>query len=584
MTMFERWRKGLIVGPYEWLRPIHTLPTGMTFNATTGMVNGTVLDTSYNPPGNVVTLTDQGSRAANYTALNNALAAAANGAGTRIRLAVGADYGGQYFLPTNSGGWIYVETAAIQNGTFISEGVRATTANIGAMPKLYCTSTNAYVFYAGAGCNKYRFVGLDFTFAPAFSLVDANSAGTNNDNGWINFPGDGASAGDYPSHIIIDRCVVRGATGKKLERGFYLNGANIALIDSSFEHMLRGGSDPDGQCFTVTSGPGPYKINNNHMPIGNRGETFAFGGGNTGIVTADIEIQRNHLEHPVSYHGVYGVKNLGEFKMGKRILLQGNVFNGYKSSDVGQQFYTFVAKTVNQNGYNSATQVRDLTMLHNEFRNCSAGFHFSAQPENWITHGIPMQYIDVINNRQLVPTSDLSSASFQSGSRITIGTGDTGVNAALKDFRILHTSLYAKRQNVSAGGALSDYSSLILFDISHNGSSFNEAIRHTYENNLFVSEAPGIAQMFVGENSFTSSARWNGMKGTTSVWQGNAMARIGSDVAPTGTTTTASVAAASLDASTLALQGGSPFLGVGTSGRDPGPIHALIDSAISGVV
>lgn len=572
LTVRRRRLRGAATGPYEYLRPQNTLPSGMTFNATTGVVDGTVFSTAYSAPPTSTTVTTR-------SGLNTAIANAANGTGPRrIRLSTTGSFGGQSTLPANTTGeWIYIETETVQGGTFVAEGTRATPSDVSLMAKIGQTSTNAYCFNFASGATKYRFVGIDFTFDASFTPPAFDSGSDSNSNGFLNSAGSSATAGDYPSYIVVDRCVIRGQDGKKLERGLWLNGAYIAVIDSSFQHMLTGVGN-DGQCFTFTSGPGPIKLVNNHMPIGNRGECFIIGGGDTGITPEHIELQRNHFEHPTAYHGVYEIKNLCEFKIGRYILFQRNVLNGYRTNGavLSGQYYAFVAKSVNQNSFagGSVAQTAHLTVMHNEWRNCSAFAQLSAIPEGQTPSPQPMQYVEFINNRQLRSTTDYTGLTRQAAIRIDIGTGTTGQNAALKDVRFLHNSVFFDRGT--------DIQFLLFNAAFDGGSTYNEAIRHTYSSNLLVAENGAASSVLWGNGAFNATM-WNGIKGTTSTWTGNALT-LTTATMPTGTTTAASVAAASLNNSTFALGGGSSFAGVGASGRDPGPVHALIDSAITGVV
>lgn len=556
-------------GAYEYLRPAYTLPTGMTFNALTGFVDGTVLDTTYSAPASedVACLTDLGSRASNYAALSSAISSAAGGgAGKRIRLAAGADYGGQYTLPVNnSSGWIYIESAGIKTGS-LPEGTRVVAADASLMPKLYATGVEQPVFLFTAGNAKYRFVGLDVTFAPSGVSWPAEGAG----NGMFGFflsTSESATDADYPSDIVIDRCYVHGTLGLNCKRGIFMNAKNVAVIDSRISEIV-GSASTDGQCFAVTSGAGPYKIVNNYLDQASLGEHVAFGGGNARITPADIEVQRNHFTVPFAWYAAgRSLKNLYEMKVGFRSLIQSNVFENYFTKGVGSQYFAVTLKTVDQEGNVPATGVRDCTMRLNEFKNVSGWLQLAAQPEAYLGHGgTAMNRVELTSNRVLDPTNDYTTAA-----KVYAIQNDVLID----NLRMRHNTI---RRYDNAG----DEPVMFLPFAGTNGSLDQE-----FTDNLWVYTDTTLglwwqntdllsSKGLVGYNAVTNN-------GVIGAYTGNAMTNPELPDLPTGNTSVASIAAADLAASTYALNPSSPLKGTATSGRDPGAVHALIDTAISGV-
>ena len=92
---------------------------------------------------------------------------------------------------------------------------------------------------------------------------------------------------------------VHGHLQVNARRGIALNGAAIAVIDSSslnFHQMLE-----DSQAIAGWDGPGPFKIVNNHLEAA--GENVLFGGADPsiqGLVPSDIEVRRNHFSKPLT--------------------------------------------------------------------------------------------------------------------------------------------------------------------------------------------------------------------------------------------------------------------------------------------
>lgn len=553
-------------GAYEYLRPVYTLPTGMSYNATTGFVDGTVMNTAYSAPATEVLLTDQGSRSANATALTNAITtAASSGTGTRIRLPANVDYGGSYTLPVNnSSGWIYVEAAAVKTGG-LPEGTRVTAANASVMPKMYATGINVPVFTLPAGNNKYRFVGLEFAMAPSgVSWAGENAGGgVFNVNPYILHSTESATSTEYCNNVIIDRCYLHGdaSLGLACKRLLLINGANIAIIDSSLQDVL-GRSLGDGQCLSVTAGPGPYKIVNNYMTQACDGEHITFGGGNAYITPADIEVQRNHFTVPLSWYatGYREPKNWYEMKVGFRTLVQGNVFENYRASTLHSQFYPINIKTVDQNNVAPASGVRDFTMRLNEWRNCSSWLLFGRRPENT---GTAMNRAEATCNRMLKPTSDWTGV---------IRVYSAQIEAAIDNVRIRHNSV----ARVAQDGA---------FVISSPLASAGSMSNHQYTDNFWVYTDTN-ATLWWRNGDFLSSSGltgWNDVSSnsTLGTYSGNALTQ--SSSVPTGNTTVATEAAADFVSATLALNSTSPLKGTATSGRDPGVVHGLVNMAIAGV-
>lgn len=562
---------------YDYLTPAYTLPTGMTYNAATGLVEGTTIDTTYATtlPTNEVPLTDQGTRAANKTALNNAITtAAASGSGTRIMCPSGVDYGGNYNLPVNnSTGWIYIETQEIKDGTFIAEGTRATSAHVGDMPKLYSTAVGltGVVFHLPGGNNKYRFAGLHIAFAPSGVTWNADTSSTANQvNGFITVVDTGGSAYSgtnvalYPNDVTIDRCFISGIDGKNLKRAVWLNGTRMAVIDSTIDEVRNAAASgaSDGQGITCTTGPGPYKFHNLNIRAAARGENIMIGGGNTGINPADGQVTNCHMDFPVAWHATLETKNLGEHKCGIRWLWQGNVFSNYKTNAVGSQYFAINFKTSDDTGAFPLTETRDITFRLNVLRNCSGGFLMATDPNN---NAVNANRMELTCNRLEVPTSDYSAVQRSWGLQ---------VSSNMAAFTLKHNSLYCTPKNDG-------------FAIVATDESAGNMGTHVYQDNLF-GMGTGLAtnSWFRSGNGLWTDGNttWNNLQGS-GTFTGNSVTK--SATLPSNNTPVASLVAADCDSAaggTLELNGTSPLLGTATSGRDPGAVHALIETAITGVV
>jgi hypothetical protein len=561
-------------GTYDYLAPIYTLPTGMTHNDSTGFVEGEVFDTAYSAPATVVTLTDSGTRSTNKAALDAAIANAATTAPTptRIRIPATADFGGQYQLPINtSGGWIYLETDTVQGGTFVAEGTTVTLANAGLMPKMYQTATNVAVFHLPKGVCKYRFVGLHLAYAPTGVAWNSDSTpAQNNQIGLIStVHSDGTrfstttNGSLYQSDVVIDRCIISGIDGKNLRRATWLNGTRMAMINSWVDEVRNGPATGlvDGQGLFCEAGPGPYKIDQNMFRVGARGEHILFGGGNNGVVPADIQVTRNTFDFPIAWWGTLEIKNLFELKIGIRALIQGNRFHNAWLNGIASQYYTIAFKSVDQShGTYPQSETRDVTVRLNEFKNCSGGVAVATLPEGY---GIAMSRIDYCCNRVLKPTSNFADG--------TVPRDWNFQSDELAEMRVMHSSFY--------GGPRNDANS---FTVMYVAMASGQATGHQWRDNLIVLDSINAGNWMATDNGLGSgNTAWNNLKGANGVYTGNALTK--TSTVPAGNTTVASLATANLNASTFALDPASPLIGVATDGRDPGPVHSLIDTAMTEV-
>lgn len=554
------------IGRYAFAEPEYTLPAGMSYNAVTAMVDGTVMDTRWSAtvPLEYTELSDHGSRSANHAALTAAISAAAGGTGPRrVILAAGADYGGQYTLPVNTtSGWIHIEAPAIRSAE-LPEGVRVSASDATVMPKMYMTGISQPVFAFTAGNAQYRLAGLEVALAPSGVSWYTESSG-DNVYGFFMANAQSADPDAYPHGVILDRCYIHGTLGWNCKRAVFLNGARIAVVDCRIDEVV-GNASLDGQCFLATSGPGPYKLINNYMAQCARGEHIVFGGGNAYITPSDIEVQRNHLHVPWSwYEAGRSLKNIYEMKVGWRTLVQANVLENYLGTNVGNQYLAMTLKSVDQNGLVPGTGVRDCTVRLNEFRNVSGWLQLAAQPELGLGHGgTAMHRVEITSNRILDPTRDLSSATYQ----------------RLFQTDLLIDQLRVRHNTARRGGSNGAF---VLFPVN---ATTNGMLDQEYTDNLWVYEdsnaglwwrnaGPLVNQGMAGYNAVTDS-------GALGVYRGNATTR--SETLPPGNVSAASIAAASLAPATFALLADSPLRGMATAGRDPGALHALIDMAVAGV-
>jgi len=154
-----------------------------------------------------------------------------------------------------------------------------------------------------------------------------------------------------------------------------MNSAYTAVVDSYLADCHDKGFD--SQAIIGWNGPGPFKIVNNYLE--GSGENVMFGGGDPAIselVPSDIEIRRNHFFKPLTWKGVWTVKNILEFKNAQRVLVEGNVFeNNWLDAQVG---FALVLKSDDQSGHAPWSVTRNVTIRYNKLLNSPGGVDIMA--------------------------------------------------------------------------------------------------------------------------------------------------------------------------------------------------------------
>jgi hypothetical protein len=291
--------------------------------------------------------------------------------GDELLLAPGASYVGNFYLRDkgSSSAWITIRTD-LSDGAIGSPGTRMTpsraaSANLAKIltPNIYSTITTDLT------AHNYRFTGVEIgtTSGVAMNTIVRFGENTNIQN----------SLATTAKNLILDRTYVHGLTSGSVRRCIMLNSASSAVIDSWVSACHS--NDGDSQAIIGWNGPGPFLIQNNYLEGGH--EVVMFGGGGMTIPNAspsDITLRGNHITRPLSWKGVWQVKNLVELKHARRMLIEGNVIeNTWQDAQVG---YAFVMKSENQNYDTPWTETSDITVRYNRIRNVGSGFNIAANP------------------------------------------------------------------------------------------------------------------------------------------------------------------------------------------------------------
>jgi len=290
--------------------------------------------------------------------------------GDVITLAMGKTFIGPFTLPNKAGnGWIVVRSSA-PNRSLPPQGTRITPAYKSVLPKIVSDGVRPALDTA-PGAHHFRFVGVEFTVA-------ANASST---DGLIELGAGSSPQGSLdqvPHHLTFDRVYVHGSAKGALRRGFALNSAWTAIINSYISDVHEVGTD--SQAIVGWNGPGPFKIVNNYLEAA--GENVMFGGADPAIadlVPSDIEIRRNHFFKLLSWRrgepGYAGtpwtVKNHFELRNARRVLIDGNLFE--QTWQDGRDGASIVFAVRNENGGAPWSTVEDVAFTNNIVRHAGAG-------------------------------------------------------------------------------------------------------------------------------------------------------------------------------------------------------------------
>jgi hypothetical protein len=305
------------------------------------------------------------------------------------------------------------------------------------------------------------------------------------------------------------------------------------------------------------NGPGPFKIANNYLE--GAGENVAFGGGDPtipGLTPSDIEIRRNHVARPLSWKGVWLVKNVLELKHAQRVLIEGNVFENNWVD--GQDGFAMVWKSVDQNGTAPWSVVRDVTFRRNIVRNAGAGVMLAARPES--QPAVPASRVKIVDNI----FENINAEPFRSHGRLFQILGGPA------DVTIEHNTALQANPATSNTAVTIDNAGPKL-------------ARFVFRDNIVTRGQYGVFGQDAGEGTAALDAR------AEPDWVFNGNVIIGDTHAkyPPDNSfprTTADVAFVNVAAGDLHLAATSPYHGKERDGRDPGADIDAVLNATRGVV
>ena len=471
-------------------------------------------------------------------------------AGDKILLAAGATFVGNFTIGPKAGGlaggWITV----MSDGQLPAEGTRVSPAMASTMafPKLVSPGLISTLITQGPA-TRWRFIGLEITVDPSVTM-----------NQGLVLAGDASSVQNssdkVPSDLIFDRIYAHGQPALDLRKCFAFNAASTALIDS---YVSECHSTFDAQAVTGTNGPGPFKIVNNYLEAA--AENISWGGAPVWIanmVPADFEIRRNYISKPLAWKSTWLTKNLIEFKVGRRILIEGNVLEN--SPVAAQPGWAFVLWSATAQVGCSWCITEDVTIRNNLIRNVAGGFSLT---KSYDATSQGMQTVTIRNNVII----GLDNPAVGSNGRIFQITGD------IPNITIEHNT------------GFSPTNASLMWDAT-------ALSNHIVRDNVL---GGGDYQLFAAGVGLGVAA-WNKVGGPGSILTNNVIA-----LAPEGSYPASNFYPKKLDGiglvggdhaayatnaalNDLGLLPSSPYKGKAGDGRDPGADISLLSSAIAGVI
>ena len=467
--------------------------------------------------------------------------------GDVITLAPGATYTGNFILRnknTSSTSWIVIRPATSLSlpaeGTRMSPSLATTLL----LPKIV-SPTTAPAFATELGAHHYRLTGLEVTVDPSQTLNYGTIAlGTDG-------PGGQTTTASIAHDFVLDRMYIHGNSTVNLRRCVSLNSASTAIVDSYLADAHDSGQD--AQAIGGWNGPGPYKIVNNHLEAS--GEVILFGGSDPGVpnlVPSDMEIRRNQFTRPLSWKGVWLIKNLFELKNAVRVLADGNVFeNTWQAAQDGT---AIVMKSVNQQGGCSWCGTTDVTFRNNIVRNAGAGFSIASNPDN----SYPVVHLARVSVQNNI-VYNINVPNYEGTGRGVLTQGD------IADVVISHNTLIQPTNTAFAMGPAG-----------------TATVRFVVKDNIMGGGNYGI----IGDNVGPGNPTWT-LYAPNGTFAGNVLAIGDATNFPSANyypTSVSSIGFSSLGSFDFHLSASSPYLNKASDGTNPGANVDAVLSATSGVV
>lgn len=521
-----------------------------------------------NPPTSfvsTVTLTEQGSRAANTVAFQAAIdAAAARSGNSRIN------------LPNN----FQVRRPQMRKHAFVGSKTLVSWANLAVADDVRVTvsdMTNAPSFWAQIGgeialsfdraADEYYFEGIKFKAESAASIIyDLIYVGPR--EGAVDF---NDNITNIPDKIVFNRCLIEGndsgsgVTGN-VRNGFNIQAKNVSIVNCHIHQIGFAGFESHG--IVMYNSPGPLKIENNFIEATSINVFIGGAIPSYGAVAGrpkNVTIRRNDIYKRLQWakdDGLWdgvsgrGIKNPVETKNVDGSLIEGNRIHSCWAD--GQVGYAIVIKSGTGDGISAAgCGSENVVVRHNQIFDSVRGPAINGLSDE--TDAIPTKKVAFYNNAiyaigsyagqtaapiPLILTQSVDDLYFKHNTLVTNiapGTLQLALPTVAKAQRFVFSDNIVEYAYLWSEGILGD-----------NGLKNWAAVGYVWERNVSIIANPGDWGIHTqGTNQFDDSRN---------------------DIGFTN-----------LAAGDLTLTGASPYKGDGEGGSDPGVDMTKVTLATSGV-
>lgn len=480
----------------------------------------------------------------------------------------GGKYTGPFTLPTKSGSsWIYIVSANYYNntpssGTTIPQPgtMPNNTTDLVNMPWVTTAAININPFATSGASHHYRFVGIHMTPGDGittYGLLVVQNPGINNYN-------------QIPHHFILDRCCLEGDDTVTSGGTVHLAITECAYFAAVDTWMAKGISTyQDAQAIQGLNVPGPIKVDN--CMLSAAGENLMFGGGDAtiyGVLASDVTLTNIQFYKPEKwmFDDGWTVKNLLEFKHGRRVHVKGNRFNGLWNTynSLNQRGLALLFRGANQDGGGTWNSTRDLTFEYNYMDSIAAALNMVSQDGRGAsTSGGSWNQARITIRHNVFDTG--RNVGTQGPNYIQLGAG-------LADFIFDHNTYLTKASQPPYSSAVIWYASPPQNTTPGTGgggsNGLGPCIRFAWTNNIHESGASGFAGDGLGVPNLTTYLNANMGTGSWTFDNNVSILTEGALNAgyPSGNffpATEAAVQFTSLATGNYQLAGGSPYKGQG---------------------
>lgn len=317
---------------------------------------------------------------------------------------------------------------------------RITTSDAALLATIESSATNPWCITSAFNAHDYYFVGIKITRPnsgtnPTTLVRLGLGAGTTNPS----------SPSQLPERIFFDRCWIQGPDSISITAGIRFDVNEGAITRCRIANIRATGNDTQA-INIINNAPGRgVWIHDNYLEA--TGENIMFGGANPPFASWpwniwDVTITKNHFYKPLTWCNSapefagtdYSVKNLFELKGGRRVLLEGNIFEHMWGPD--QDGAAIVLKTAIETStalYSYEYGTQDVTVRYNIIRHVAAALRITGRT---IQTGHTAGRIDFYDN--------LCYGLYESKGINWAGTSDQQVEVSGRAFtvRLNHNTFY----------------------------------------------------------------------------------------------------------------------------------------------